>query len=134
MTCVVDHAALYRLVGSPAIMAAQMSFLLEAAAMPSVTVQVLPAIAHPAAASELIIADNRAAYVEHMAAGAVYTEIERVNGLQRVFATIRGEAYRTSESAAIIKEAERTWTRETGAKAATAPRTDRVSRRPATLG
>jgi transcriptional regulator with XRE-family HTH domain len=128
VACIVDHAALYRLVGSPAIMVAQMTFLLEVAAMPSVTVQVLPAIAHPAAASELIIADNRAAYVEHMGAGAVYTEVERVHVFEQVFATLRGEAYRTSESAAIIKEAQRTWIKETGGKAATAPPTALASK------
>jgi hypothetical protein len=57
-------------------MAAQMRRLLELSAMPGTTIQVLPAIAHPATASELIIADNNAAYAEHLAAGGVYTEAE----------------------------------------------------------
>lgn len=43
---VVDEMALYRLVGSPAIMVAQMRQLIAVAAMPDATVQVLPAIAH----------------------------------------------------------------------------------------
>lgn len=108
--CIVDHAALYRQVGSPEIMAAQMNRLLEIAALPNVTLQVLPAVAHPATASELIIADNNAAYAEHLAAGGVYTEDETVTSLEWLFATIRGEGYRVSESLAVIRKAEEIWT------------------------
>jgi transcriptional regulator with XRE-family HTH domain len=110
VTCIVDHAALYRLVGSPEIMAAQVRRLLEVAAMPHVKVQVLPAIAHPATASELIIADNSAVYAEHLAGGGVYTEEETVTRLDRLFGTIHGECYRVSESLAVIGKAEQVWT------------------------
>jgi predicted TIM-barrel fold metal-dependent hydrolase len=44
---VIDHTALYRLAGSPEITAAQMRHLLGLARLPHVTVQVLPAVAHP---------------------------------------------------------------------------------------
>ena len=121
VTCVADHPALYRLVGSPQIMAAQMRHLAEVARLGHVTVQVLPAVAHPATASELIIADNNAAYAEHLAAGGVYTEDETVNHLERRFATIRGECYRVSESLAVIRKAEETWI---GARPVTAAPTD----------
>ena len=107
---VVDHTALYRCVGSAEVMAGQMDHLAEMASMPNVTMQVLPAIAHPATASELIIADNNAAYAEHLAAGGVYTEDDTVTRLERIFATIRGESYRVSESVAIIRRAGETWT------------------------
>jgi transcriptional regulator with XRE-family HTH domain len=117
VVCIVDHPALYRLVGSPEIMAAQMRHLLELAALPNVTLQVLPAVAHPATASELIIADNNAAYAEHLAAGGVYTEDDTVTSLERRFATIHGECYRVSESLAVIRKAEEIWT---GASPATA--------------
>lgn len=110
VTCVADHAALYRLVGSPEIMAAQMRHLAEVARLAHVTVQILPAIAHPATASELIIANNNAAYAEHLVAGGVYTEDGTVNHLERLFATIHGECYRVSESLAVIRKAEETWT------------------------
>ena len=50
--------ALYRLVGSPEVMAAQMDRLLEIAALPRVTVTVMPPVAHPANASEFIIVDD----------------------------------------------------------------------------
>lgn len=109
VSCVVDHVALFRRVGSPEGMARQMSHLAEMASLPNVTLQVLPAIAHPATASELIIADNNAAYAEHLAAGGVYTEDETVTRLERIFATIRGESYRASESAAIIGKAGELW-------------------------
>jgi transcriptional regulator with XRE-family HTH domain len=117
VSCIVDHPALYRLVGSPAIMAGQMKHLSDVAALPDVTLQVLPAVAHPATASELIIADNNAAYAEHLAAGGVYTEDDTVTALERLFASIRGECYRASESAAIIRKAGQLWTGESRATA-----------------
>ena len=107
---IVDEHSLYRHVGSPEVMAGQMRHLSEVAAMPNVTLQILPAVAHPATASELIIADNNAAYAEHLAAGGVYTEDETVTSLERLFATIRGEGYRVSESLAVIRKAEEIWT------------------------
>jgi Domain of unknown function (DUF5753) len=55
---VVDQMALYRQVGSPEIMAAQMTRLAEIARLPHVKVQVLPAVAHPANASGFMIADD----------------------------------------------------------------------------
>jgi hypothetical protein len=69
---VVDEMALYRVVGSPAVMAAQLRQLRAMAAMPDITIQVLPAIAHPANASGFVIADDTA-WCEHVAGGFVYT-------------------------------------------------------------
>jgi hypothetical protein len=113
---VVDHTALYRCVGSAEVMAAQMSQLLAVAAMPNVTLQVLPATAHPATQSGFMVADA-AAYAEHVAGGYVYTDEETVSGLARLFDTLRGECYRVSESLAIIGRAGELWT---GASQATA--------------
>jgi transcriptional regulator with XRE-family HTH domain len=107
---VLDHTALHRCVGSPEVMAGQMDHLAELSAMPHVTMQVLPAVGHPATASELIIADNNAAYTEHLAAGGVYTENDMVTRLERIFASIRGESYRASESVAMIRKAGEAWT------------------------
>ena len=90
--------------------------------MPHVRMQVLPAIAHPATASELILADNSAAYCEHLAAGGVYTEEDTVSRLERLFTTIQVESYRASESAAIIGRAEEVWTGESQAIAAATDR------------
>jgi hypothetical protein len=53
---VVDEMALYRQVGSPQVMAGQMRYLLEVAAMPKVTLTVMPAVVHPANESGFVIA------------------------------------------------------------------------------
>jgi hypothetical protein len=113
---IVDHAALYRLVGSPEVMAGQMQHLSDVARLPNVAVQVLPAMAHPATQSGFMIADD-AGYTEHVLGGLVYTEVETVTALRRLFDTLRAECYRASESAAIIRRAGNLWT---GERAATA--------------
>jgi transcriptional regulator with XRE-family HTH domain len=97
---VVDELALYRLVGSAGIMTAQLRQLAALAAMPDVTVQVLPAIAHPATASGFVVADD-AAWCEHVAGGFVYTD-QTVRLVLRLFDSLRAECYRASESAALI--------------------------------
>ena len=89
-------------------MAAQLRRLLEIAAMPKVTVQVLPAIAHPVNASGFLMADD-AAWVEHAVGGFVYTEREIVSGLSLRFDTLRGECYRVSESVALLERLEGIW-------------------------
>jgi transcriptional regulator with XRE-family HTH domain len=126
--CVIDHASLYRLVESPEVMAAQMRHLLDIAALPNVTVHVLPAVANPAMASELIVADHAAAYCEHLAAAGVYTERETITRLEWIFTSIRGECYKVSESLTVIRKAEDVWTGESRVTAG--PRA-RASKRPA---
>jgi transcriptional regulator with XRE-family HTH domain len=105
---IVDEFALYRLVGSAETMAEQMRRLAETAQMPNVTIQVLPAIAHPAGASGFIIADD-AAYAEHAAGGFVYTG-KTASSLLRLFYSIHGESYRVSESRALLERMYELWT------------------------
>lgn len=105
---VIDEAALYRQVGTPASMAEQMVSLAEMAALPHMSVQVLPQVAHPANSSELIIADD-AAYVEHLVGGYVYTDKETFTELERIFVSIQAESYRASESVALLREASERW-------------------------
>ena len=105
---IIDELSLYRAVGSAQIMAAQLRRLLEIATMPKVTIQVLPAVAHPVNASGFLLADE-AAWVEHAAGGFVYTEREIVSGLALRFDTLRGECYRVSESAALLERLEGIW-------------------------
>jgi hypothetical protein len=105
---VIDELALYRLVGSAEIMAAQLRQLLTVAGLPRVSLTVMPAVAHPANASELIIADN-AAYAEHLGGGYTYTDEEAVSALVTRFDSLRGECYRVSESAALIERLGETW-------------------------
>lgn len=109
---IVDALSLFRRVGSPEIMAAQLRRLLTVAAMPRVTMQVLPAIAHPCNASELIIADS-AAYCEHMAGGYVYTDAAVISSLSARFDALRAECYRASESMAMMERMCGSW--ESGA-------------------
>jgi transcriptional regulator with XRE-family HTH domain len=115
---VIDEHSLYRLVGSPAVMAGQCGHLLEVAAFPRVTLQVLPAVAHPAGASGFIVTDS-AAYAEHVASGYVFTDERTVSTLTRMFDTLRGECYRVSESLKMIERLGKAWT---GASPPTATR------------
>jgi transcriptional regulator with XRE-family HTH domain len=116
---VVDEVALYRFVGSTAVMAEQMHHLADVASLPNVKMQVLPAVAHPANAGELIIADDSAAFTEHHVGGFVYTDEQTVSVLTGIMATILSECHRASDSLAMIKRMEAIWTR--GVRAATAP-------------
>jgi hypothetical protein len=106
---VVDELSLYRCVGSPEIMADQMSRLSEVAAEPLVTVTVMPAVTHPANASAFIIADDSAAYAEHMAGGFTYTDDQTLSALAVRFDRLRGECYRVSESLTRIREMRELW-------------------------
>jgi transcriptional regulator with XRE-family HTH domain len=105
---IVDELSLFRCVGSPVIMAEQMRHMLTVAAMPDVTMQVLPAVAHPATGSEIIVTDD-AAYAEHAASGFVYSG-ETVTGLARIFDSLRAEARPVSESAALLGRMAELWT------------------------
>ena len=106
---VIDELSLLREVGSPEIMAVQMRSLIEIANLPHVTMQVLPAAAHPANASELIVTDE-AAYAEHLIGGFVYTEQETVSSRLRLFTTIHSECYRASESLQMFERMAEAWT------------------------
>ena len=120
---IVDELSLYRLVGSAEVMAVQLRHLLDVAAMPGVTVQVLPAVAHPATNGELIIADDTA-YIENLLSGAVLTG-ETVSSMMTVFDALRGECYRVSESLALIERLAEAW--ESGVNPLTAARTARAA-------
>jgi transcriptional regulator with XRE-family HTH domain len=105
---VADELALYRQVGTSAVMAGQVRRLAEIAAMPLVTLTVMPAIAHAANASGFVLADD-AAWCEHMAAGGVYTDPQIVNRLAQRFDSLRAESYRASESLAMIDRMAELW-------------------------
>lgn len=98
---VIDEFALYRLVGSAQVMAGQMRHLSAVASLPNVTLQVMPAVAHPGTASGFVIAGDRSAYAEHVAGGFVMTD-ETVSVVTRLFDSLRAESYRASESLALI--------------------------------
>ena len=105
---IIDELSLYRQVGTTQDMATQLRHLLEVAATPKVTMQVLPAVAHPVNASGFLMADD-AVWIEHAASGFVYTEKETVSALQLRFDSLRAESYRASESLALIERLEGIW-------------------------
>jgi DNA-binding XRE family transcriptional regulator len=105
---VVDELSLYRDVGGPEVMADQMRHLSAVATLPHTTLQILPAVAHPANVSQLIVA-NSAAYVEHLVGGYVYTDEPTVSSLLRLFSTVQAECYKASESLALIDRTRDRW-------------------------
>lgn len=122
---VIDELALYRRVGSPAVMAAQMGRLLEVADMPRVTVTVMPPVVHPGNESGFIIADGGAVYAEHVAGGYVFTEEEITTTTIARFDSLRAESYRASESTALIGRMTELW--KTGVRPATAAQTAAIA-------
>jgi transcriptional regulator with XRE-family HTH domain len=113
----VDEAALRRCVGSADVMAAQLAHLEGVARLPNVTVQVVPSIAHAGLLGGFAVA-GRAAYVETAVAGQVFEDAEIIAGLLTRFDTLRNEAFRGSESLALIERMCEEWT-ASGARAAT---------------
>jgi transcriptional regulator with XRE-family HTH domain len=113
----VDQAALHRRVGSPEVMAAQMTHIAGVARLPNITVQVVPAIAHAGLLGGFSLTE-RAAYVETAVAGQVFEDAETIAGLLTRFDTLRNEALRASESLAFIERICEEW-KATGARAAT---------------
>lgn len=106
----VDELALYRCVGSPEIMVGQCDRLIEVASLPDVTVQVLPAPAQPAGTADLSVTDG-AAYTENAVGGSMYTDIETVSSLSRLFNTMQAESLRASESMDMFGRMREAWTR-----------------------
>ena len=113
----VDEAALRRRIGSPEVMAAQLSHLVGVARLPNVTVQLVPNVAHAGLLGGFAIA-QRAAYVETAVAGQVFEDAEIISDLLTRFDTLRNEALRKSESLALIERMCEEW-KASGARAAT---------------
>jgi Domain of unknown function (DUF5753)/Helix-turn-helix domain len=105
----IDQLALYRSVGSPEVMGVQMQHLAAMAARLRVTIQVVPAVAVPSVAHGIELTDG-AAYGETIVNGSVWTDEETCSALSRVFDSLRSEAWRASESLALISEAGELWT------------------------
>lgn len=113
----VDEAALRRCIGSPDIMASQLVRLTGVARLPNVTIQVVPNIAHAGLLGGFAVTD-RAAYVETAVAGQVFEDTEIMAELLTRFDTLRNEAFRGSESLALIERMCEEW-KASGARAAT---------------
>jgi transcriptional regulator with XRE-family HTH domain len=105
----IDQLALYRLMGRPEIMAAQMQHLVSLASRPRVTIQVVPAVAVPSVSHGITLTD-RAAYSETSVNGNVWTDEETRSSLGRVFDTLRSESEKASESLRTIERLGELWT------------------------
>jgi DNA-binding XRE family transcriptional regulator len=128
----VDAAALFREVGSPQVMVAQMRRLIEVAQLPNVTLQIMPEVAHASLSSTYLIADD-AVWSENVIVGGVYVAPETIAATRDRFDRLRRECLRSSDSLAVLGAMEERWKATTGvspltqlAAAAT------VSRQPAT--
>ena len=108
-TLLTDEAALYRQVGTPGVMADQMSRLLELAALPNVILQIVPEVGHDSVASAYIIADD-AVWSESVIQGGAFTDEQTLTAMIMRFDTLRGEAYRVSESLKLIERQREAWT------------------------
>jgi hypothetical protein len=106
---VLDQSALYRLVGSPEIMAAQLRHLLEVAALTNVVLQVMPEVGHNAMEAGYALADD-AIWSEHIVSGGVYTDPEIVASVAARHDNLRGECLKVSESLALIERLAEQWT------------------------
>jgi hypothetical protein len=113
----VDEAALRRCIGSPEVMAAQLAHLAGVARLPNVTIQIVPNVAHAGLLGGFAIA-GQAAYVETATAGQVFEDTDIIAGLLTRFDMLRNEAFRGSESLALIERMCEEW-KATGAKAVT---------------
>ena len=106
---VLDQSALYRLVGSPEIMAVQLRHLLDVAARPNVVLQVMPEVGHVAVEAGYALADD-AVWSEHIVSGGVYTDPEIVASVATRHDNLRGECMKVSESLALIGRLAEQWT------------------------
>jgi transcriptional regulator with XRE-family HTH domain len=104
-----DQSALYRLVGSPEVMTAQLGHLLDVAARPNVVLQVMPEVAHAAVEAGYALADD-AVWSEHVVSGGVYTDPEIVASVAVRHDSLRGECMKVSESLALIGRLAEQWT------------------------
>jgi hypothetical protein len=85
------------------VMADQMEHLLTVSALPSVTVQVVPAgVAHCGLSGAFTVASG-GAYVETAFGGMVFEDTATLQGLGRRFDTIRAQAWSAPESLNVIR-------------------------------
>jgi transcriptional regulator with XRE-family HTH domain len=112
LVAIVDEAAVHRQVGGPDVMLAQLQRVIDVAALPSVTFQVLPASAgaHPAMASTLILlsfdhlGEPDIAYVEHSLGATQFEKAADLGRARIVFERLRSAALDPERSLACIRE------------------------------
>lgn len=108
-----DENTLHREVGGANIMHGQLAHLAGMATRPNITVQVIPRTgAHPGLLGAFAIAetpDSRVAYLEHIADGTTTDSPAIVAQVSMRFDALRTEAFRGTESLALIENAAEEW-------------------------
>jgi transcriptional regulator with XRE-family HTH domain len=99
----VSEVVLCTVVGSPTVMADQAEHLLTVSALPSVTIQVVPAEVAHCGMWGAFEAASGGAYVETAFGGMVFEDTPTLQGLQRRFDTIRAQAWSAPESLDVIR-------------------------------
>ena len=113
LVAIVDESVLHRPVGGPAVLRAQLEHVAAAAALDSVSVQVLPNSvgAHPAMASTFTVlsfgdlGEPDMAYVEHSLGALVLDKEAEVARGRLTFDRLRSAALGPAESLAVIRRA-----------------------------
>jgi transcriptional regulator with XRE-family HTH domain len=109
----IDESALYREVAAPKVMSDQMVRLVELGRRPNITVQLIPRKgAHVGLSGAFAIAETAettVAYIDHQADAMTTDSPATVALLCSRFDSLRTEAFRGSESLALIEEAADRW-------------------------
>jgi hypothetical protein len=119
---VIDEAVLHRLVGGPKVMRAQLLRLAETAALPHVTLQVVPfgAGAHAGMEGPFLIlgfpeqADPDVVYVENTTSGVYLEQPSDVRRYTLMFDHLRAAALKPDDTIAMIKRSADRLTRQPG--------------------
>ncbi|SCL31575.1 Helix-turn-helix domain-containing protein [Micromonospora pallida] len=118
MSVVLNEAVLLRPVGTPAVMADQLSHISRVAQLPNVTIQILPFMAggHPAMSTPYVIlhfadaADNAVVYLDNLTMGLALEGAEHVRGYTLVHERLRQMALTPADSMTRLEDASRYFT------------------------
>jgi transcriptional regulator with XRE-family HTH domain len=115
---VLDEHVLYREIGGPAVMLAQVEHLAELARMPRITIQVIPATQpHPGLLGAFVIAQTdqptAIVYLETASEGQTAEDPDMAESMTLMFDALRTEALTGSASLKLIEEAIQRWKERT---------------------
>jgi transcriptional regulator with XRE-family HTH domain len=116
LSVILGEGVLRQTVGDGVVMAGQLGHLIEAAASPRITVQVMPfaAAAHPGMLGPFVVAsfesDPDAAYLDNALAGQVTERRKEVSRVSLLYDTLRSEALSPGASAELIAKVKDEWT------------------------
>ncbi|MFC5754488.1 helix-turn-helix domain-containing protein [Actinomadura rugatobispora] len=107
LLCVIDESVLYREIGSPAIMSAQLEHLL-AISSKRVKVQIVPSVNHEGLSGAFVIGNlkdgGEIAYREGALRGDTTADRDDIRSLNDQFASIQALAYPLNQSAQLIRK------------------------------